>query len=55
MSILDVTRVAEKVLGSKQEGRIKVRRSRLMLLEDAESDLGMLEMKRWRQKTNNIK
>jgi hypothetical protein len=46
VSILDVTRVVEKMLESKQEGRIKVRRSTVRWLEDVESDLGMLEVKR---------
>jgi hypothetical protein len=55
VTILDVTRVTEKMLESKQKGRIKVRRSRLRWLEDVESDLGMLEVKRWRQKANNRK
>jgi hypothetical protein len=53
--MLDITRVAEKILESKQDGRVKVRRSRPRWLEDVESDLGLLEGKRWRQKANNRK
>jgi hypothetical protein len=51
---MEPTRKAKKILGSKPEGRRKVRRSRLRLLGYVETDLREPKVKRRRRKVNKI-
>jgi hypothetical protein len=46
-------RIVKKIFESKQEGRRRVGRPRLMWLEDVEKDVREITVKRWRQKAGN--
>jgi plasmid maintenance system killer protein len=46
-------RVVKNILESKPEGRRKVGRPRLRWLDDAENDLRVMKVKRWRKKAQN--
>jgi len=48
---MDCERVLNKILESEQEGRRRMRRTRMKWLEDFEKNLKEVKVKRWRQKS----